>query len=168
MNADVVALPVPRSPGRHGTLRLVATLAAYGLRSFVRSPVAAFFTVGLPLLFLVIIGAQCPGGAVAHQRPAGLVGLHLRRVRRRWRDACLARPGWLVLPAQALANALSDAFNPYLPGNGFALDHLAALAAWGLAGALVAVRWFAWEPRPTSRRPRARPRLRDAAARCAS
>ncbi|HZN19812.1 MAG TPA: hypothetical protein VFB84_16750 [Micromonosporaceae bacterium] len=42
--AAPLALPTPRTPGRSGTLRLVATITGYGLRSFVRSPVAAFFT----------------------------------------------------------------------------------------------------------------------------
>ncbi len=45
--------------------------------------------------------------------------------------------GWLF-PLKHLVNLLGDAFNPYLTGNAFQLDHLAAIAAWGLAGALVA------------------------------
>ncbi len=46
--------------------------------------------------------------------------------------------GW-VFPLKHLVNALGDAFNPFLPGSGFALDHLGVIAAWGLAGAVVAV-----------------------------
>lgn len=54
-----------------------------------------------------------------------------------------AIPGWLdtvgwVFPLRHLVNALGDAFNPFLTGNGFAADHLAVLAAWGIAGAVAA------------------------------
>jgi ABC-2 type transport system permease protein len=51
----------------------------------------------------------------------------------RWLDTL----GW-VFPLKHLVNALGDAFNPFLEGNGFALDHLAVIAAWGVAGALAA------------------------------
>ncbi len=40
--------------------------------------------------------------------------------------------GW-VFPLKHLVNALGDAFNPFLSGNGFAADHLAVIAAWGIA-----------------------------------
>ena len=45
--------------------------------------------------------------------------------------------GWMF-PLKHLVNLLGDAFNPYLTGTGFQLDHLAAIAAWGVGGALVA------------------------------
>lgn len=45
--------------------------------------------------------------------------------------------GWLF-PLKHLVNLLGDALNPYLTGTGFQLDHLAVIAAWGVAGALVA------------------------------
>lgn len=45
--------------------------------------------------------------------------------------------GW-IFPLKHLVNALGDAFNPFLPGSGFALDHLAVIVAWGLAGAIAA------------------------------
>jgi len=61
-------------------------------------------------------------------------------------------PGWLdaigwFLPLRHLVNALGDATNPYLTGSGFYADHLAVMAAWGLLGALVAVRRLSVEPR---------------------
>ena len=56
--------------------------------------------------------------------------------------------GWLF-PLKHFVNAVADCFNPFLSGNGFAWDHLAVLALWGVAGALVAVRFFTWEPRPS-------------------
>ncbi len=60
----------------------------------------------------------------------------------RWLDAI----GWFF-PLRHLVNALGDATNPYLSGSGFYADHLAVMALWGLAGALVAVRRLSLEPR---------------------
>jgi ABC-2 type transport system permease protein len=60
-------------------------------------------------------------------------------------------PRWLGLvgslfPLKHFADALGDAFNPFIPGSGFSFDHLAVMAAWGLAGLLVALWRFSWEP----------------------
>lgn len=53
--------------------------------------------------------------------------------------------GW-VLPLKHFANALGGTFDPFLAGAGFAWDHLAVMAAWGL-GALAVAAWrFSWEP----------------------
>lgn len=67
-------------------------------------------------------------------------------------------PRWLeviawALPLKHFANALGGTFDPFLPGAGFAWDHLAVMAAWGL-GALAVAGWrFTWEPhRPRSSR----------------
>jgi len=49
----------------------------------------------------------------------------------------MATIGWLF-PLKHLVNVFADALNPYLAGSGFQLDHLAVIAAWGVAGALVA------------------------------
>ena len=49
----------------------------------------------------------------------------------------LARIGWLF-PLKHLTAVFADALNPYLSGSGFELDHLAVIALWGLAGAVVA------------------------------
>jgi ABC-2 type transport system permease protein len=63
----------------------------------------------------------------------------------------VALPYWLsltgsIFPLKHFANALGDAFNPFIPGSGFAWDDLAVMAAWGLAGGLVALWRFSWEP----------------------
>jgi len=50
-----------------------------------------------------------------------------------WLDAV----GW-AFPLKHLVNALGDGLNPFLDTSGFYLDHLAAIAAWGVAGAVVA------------------------------
>ena len=65
-------------------------------------------------------------------------------------------PDWVdrvgdVFPLRHFVLAVSDAFNPYLSGPGFAIDHLAVMAAWGAVGAAVAIRWFRWEPRTGTR-----------------
>lgn len=49
----------------------------------------------------------------------------------------LATIGWLF-PLKHLTAVFADALNPYLTGSGFELDHLAVIALWGLAGAVVA------------------------------
>ena len=49
----------------------------------------------------------------------------------------LATIGWLF-PLKHLTAVFSDALNPYLSGSGFELGHLAVIALWGLAGAVVA------------------------------
>jgi len=57
---EVVARPAagPRTRSRPSTARLVGVLAAHSLQSFLRTPVAAFFTVIFPLSFLVIVGSS--------------------------------------------------------------------------------------------------------------
>ena len=49
----------------------------------------------------------------------------------------LATIGW-IFPLKHLTALFADALNPYLTGSGFALEHLAVIALWGLAGAIVA------------------------------
>jgi ABC-2 type transport system permease protein len=61
-------------------------------------------------------------------------------------------PAWLdyagdVFPVKPFALALENAFNPYVAGAGFEWGHLAVVAAWGIGGAIVALRFFSWEPR---------------------
>ncbi|GIF01755.1 ABC transporter permease [Paractinoplanes rishiriensis] len=78
-------------------------------------------------------------------------------------------PRWLsmigsALPLKHFAQAMAETFDP-AGGYGFAPGHLAVLAAWGLAGALVAARWFGWQPRGarpsrTAVEPAARPTAR--------
>jgi ABC-2 type transport system permease protein len=52
-----------------------------------------------------------------------------------------------VFPIRNLFQALLTAFDPATSGAGFEPGHLAIVAAWGLAGLLVAVRTFRWSPR---------------------
>jgi ABC-2 type transport system permease protein len=59
-------------------------------------------------------------------------------------------PTWVVnvaeiFPVYHFAQATLGAFNPFQPT--FKAEHLAVVAGWGLAGLLVATRFFSWEPR---------------------
>jgi ABC-2 type transport system permease protein len=64
--------------------------------------------------------------------------------------------GW-TFPLKHLVNLLGDAFNPYLAGNGFDLGHLAVIAAWGVAGGIVASWGLHREQDRTTRRRSAHP-----------
>jgi ABC-2 type transport system permease protein len=61
--------------------------------------------------------------------------------------------GW-IFPVKHFARAVQTCFDPATTGWGFEWQHLAVIAAWGLAGAVVAHRRFSWEPRGTPRRRR--------------
>jgi len=61
-------------------------------------------------------------------------------------------PGWLadisyVFPVHPLAAALLIAYNPHTTGSGLNWGYLAILAAWGIAGLIIATRRFSWLPR---------------------
>lgn len=61
-------------------------------------------------------------------------------------------PGWLemvrnVFPVIHLYRALETVYHPFTQGAGFEWGHLAVVALWGLAGGVVAARFFSWEPR---------------------
>ena len=60
-------------------------------------------------------------------------------------------PAWLealgdVLPLKPFTELLQEQFNPFHPGSGWDGAKLAVVAAWGIAAALVALRFFRWEP----------------------
>jgi ABC-2 type transport system permease protein len=61
-------------------------------------------------------------------------------------------PDWMndlasLFPVSHFANGLIAAFNPFESGSGFDAKSLAVLIAWGVAGTLIAMRYFSWEPR---------------------
>ncbi|MGH2732912.1 MAG: ABC transporter permease [Actinomycetota bacterium] len=61
-------------------------------------------------------------------------------------------PQWLgrvadLFPVRHLAQAMQHAFNPFETGSGLRGGDLRVMALWGLAGVVVAVRFFSWEPR---------------------
>ena len=52
-----------------------------------------------------------------------------------------------LFPISHFFEAFFTAWNPTTTGAGFAWDQLAIVAAWGVAGLLIAIRTFRWEPR---------------------
>ena len=52
-----------------------------------------------------------------------------------------------AFPVRHLFDALLAGFDPATASAGFELGHLAVVAAWGLAGLVIASRRFRWEPR---------------------
>ena len=61
-------------------------------------------------------------------------------------------PQWLttlgdVFPLKHFVRAFQDAFHPLTESPAFRLEHLAVMAAWGVIGALLALKFFTWEPR---------------------
>lgn len=61
-------------------------------------------------------------------------------------------PGWLdtvskVFPVRHLAESMQLAFAPTTTGIGIEAYRLGIMAAWGVAGLLLAIRFFSWEPR---------------------
>ena len=61
-------------------------------------------------------------------------------------------PAWIntvskIFPIRHFADAMLGIWNPLTAGNGFYWGDLAVIAVWGVAGVLVAVRFFTWEPR---------------------
>jgi len=67
-----------------------------------------------------------------------------------------------LFPLKPFVNAFQGCFNPFVQGSGFDAPKLAFVAAWGVAGALVAVKRFTWEPSGAA--PRRGRRARQAAA----
>jgi ABC-2 type transport system permease protein len=51
-----------------------------------------------------------------------------------------------IFPVKHLNDALLTALNPHSAGMGIAAGDLGVVLLWGLAGLLVAVRWFRWTP----------------------
>lgn len=61
-------------------------------------------------------------------------------------------PGWIrtlgdVFPVKHFFDALAVAFSPFSDGSGFSLSDLVIMGLWGTIGAVVAARYFVWEPR---------------------
>ena len=62
-------------------------------------------------------------------------------------------PAWLatigdIFPLKPFASSFQDAFNPLVDAPAFDWGALAVVAAWGIAGLIVALTTFRWEPIP--------------------
>ena len=65
-------------------------------------------------------------------------------------------PAWLetvgdIFPLKHFVRAFQDAFSPFATDLGFRWGHLAVMAAWGVGGLVLALRFFTWEPRTGDR-----------------
>ena len=56
-----------------------------------------------------------------------------------------------LFPIRPFFEAFFTAYDPLTVGAGFEWGHLAVVAAWGVAGAVLAIRYFRWTPRRLSR-----------------
>jgi|SRR6266851_1648324 len=104
-------------------IRMALHQASYDLRAFIRNRQSQFFTLALPVLFLVIF-ASIFGG----------------------RGRTVPVAGGRIFPVRHLADALLAAYNPHTTGLGFAGLDLLIVAAWGAAGLLIALRTFSRLP----------------------
>ena len=78
-------------------------------------------------------------------------------------------PQWLetlgnIFPLKPFATSFQDTLNPLVPAPAFNWDKLALVALWGVAGAVVAVRYFRWESAPGTAPTRGRRRSRAQAS----
>jgi len=60
-------------------------------------------------------------------------------------------PAWLdiagkVFPIRHFADAMLGVYDPLTSGSGFAWGDLGVIALWGLAGVILTIRFFSWEP----------------------
>jgi ABC-2 type transport system permease protein len=121
--------------------------------------VAAFAALGLAVAGIVPNADSAPAVANATILPLAFVS-----------DVFIPLedpPRWLdvvgnVFPLKPFVNAFQNTINPFVDPPGFSAGHLAVVAVWGVAGGLIALRTFRWEPASsrsgrTRRRRRAQP-----------
>jgi len=106
--------------------------------------VASFSLLGLALAAMAPSGQSAPALANATLLPVAFVSNVFISVRN-------DPPAWLdllgdVFPLKAFADAFFAAFDPFEEASAYKPWLLLRMGVWGLAGALVAVRKFRWEP----------------------
>ena len=122
MTAVAVAV---RPPRHRNNLRLVAHQVRYEQLSFWRNPQSAVFTFVFPVVFVTIMGALF--GSVGRSSYFG--GLSALQY---------------YVPTIAALCVLGSCYGQLA----VALAARRQNAAWGVTGAIVAVRRFRWDPRP--------------------
>jgi ABC-2 type transport system permease protein len=132
LTLGVVAFGVDLHPAALPGLALTATVGtaafaclAYAAVTFIRSAEGAqpvVLALTLPLYF--VSGVFVPSIQLPH-----------------WLHSLAA-----VFPVEHLADGLHRAFDPAVTGAAISWGDLAVVAAWGIAGLVVAVRRFAWAP----------------------
>lgn len=114
--------------------------------------VAAFAALGLAVAALTPTGSAAPAVANATLLPLAFIS----NVFIPLEDP----PAWLstlgdIFPLKPFVTAFSEPFSPFSTGAAIEWRELAVVAAWGIAGVIVALRYFRWEPRPGARGRRA-------------
>ena len=76
-------------------------------------------------------------------------------------------PDWLetigdIFPLKPFVEMIQDAFNPFVEAPAISWGKLAYVAAWGVGGMVIAIRYFRWEPARGGRSSRRRARARSA------
>ena len=105
--------------------------------------VASFAALGMAVAALVASASAASAVANATILPLAFVSNVFIAVDR--------APRWVELlgdafPLKAFATAFQDAFNPAVEGTAWAPGRLSYIALWGVAGAVIAVTRFRWEP----------------------
>jgi ABC-2 type transport system permease protein len=119
--------------------------------------VASFAALGMALASLVKSATSASAAANAIILPLAFVSNIFIRLD--------DPPRWIEIlgnafPLKAFAEAFQACFTPYVEAPAFQWDKLAFIAAWGVVGAIVALRRFTWEPSGSA--PRARRARRTA------
>ena len=103
-----------------------------------------------------------PGIGCVRPPPATVLPPWPMRRSSRWRSSATCfipiedPPAWLetvgdIFPLKHFVRAFQDAFSPFTTDLGFRWGHLAVMAAWGVGGLVLALRFFTWEPRTGDR-----------------
>jgi ABC-2 type transport system permease protein len=116
---------------------------------------ACFAALGLALAAASPTGDSAPAMANATILPLAFVS-----------DVFIAidnPPQWLTavgnfFPLKHFVRAFQDAFHPLTESPAFRFEHLGVMAIWGVVGALLALKFFTWEPRQGAAGPRRRRR----------
>ena len=106
--------------------------------------VAAFSALGLAVTTIIHKAEAAPAVANAIILPLAFVSdifVPLGTDAPRWLDVIGD-----IFPLKPFSQSMQAVFNPLVEAPGFEWGHLAVVAAWGVFGALVALRWFKWEP----------------------
>lgn len=120
--------------------------------------VASFAALGIAVASLIPSSDAAPAVANAIILPLGFISDVFIQIS--------DPPAWLglvgdIFPLKPFAQSFQDVFNPFVEAPAFQWDRLARIAAWGLVGAVGAVKLFRWEPdRKSAGRQRGRRRGR--------
>jgi ABC-2 type transport system permease protein len=147
-----------------GTVVMISVaVLAFDVQLFLRTLPALAFTIVLGALSMCALGLAV--GSLAPTADSGPALANLTFLPVAFISDIFVpmddAPGWLqfvgwIFPVKHFARAVQTCFDPATTGWGFEWGHLAVIALWGLAGAVVARRRFSWEPKGAPRAPRRR------------